>query len=902
MNRSPLAHLPIGLATLAFVACCSPASSGGEGTTTAATSAGTTAGTGGSSAASAGTTGSGTGGSATSGGSGSAGTSTGGGATGTGGSPCTLPTAITDGGLYVDATLGAASNNGRSPACPLPTLQACADLAAPGATCHVAAGTYRETVVPPRSGLPGQPIAFVGSAGAVVSGTEPLINLVATGDTGLDGCTVYAASPAAWPAGVSPDAGLGDGRNQLFLDGGMLFEARWPTPDSTALGTSPRARFLSALLAPTDAHADAWGWGLMQDSGCNAATPPPATQWDPCAAAAGGKQGGDAGFYYLYDSDIDSLLPSPQAYVGAHVVVGGPGEGSAIGVGSQSGVVTAYLPPSGGAPPAFCVSYASSVYGPSNTGACSYQLYPGAPFFLAGSYGLLTTNSWVFPTASSVGPAPSQPDAGSYFVCLAGPPAPGALEAKVRGYAFDLRGRAYVSVRNLDLFAAGIWTGDGGTAVSDHLDFENLRIAYPTHFTYAPPGVRVANAPHGWGAPGGVFSGGSLVHEMLTTLPADVDAGTDGQPGDLPGVILVGTHHTFVNNEIAYSAGDGLLVNGTGHTIAGNVIHEVDYAGYRSAAISTGDQYFPIAVDATQILRNTLYDSRSVLLLFYNLGGGCIALNDLHDGCLSREDCGLLYARLVDGATDAGASCLGQPISETRVAYNWVHGLVTHVDPTTQGIQYDHEGAAIYLDDFSHDLIVDHNVTWGAVQGALLNNPWNVDLYNNTLDGDGGQGLAAIDPGGGATTVDSVSLVLNDGCTLSTESGTGAACCYDPRNLSPGCVDAGGPQDQTTLDFRNQIYVLPLRHGDTTFVWGPSCSGVAPQSCWPSLMCAPDAGSVCNGASPDFAGPGNYALAPGSPAIDAGVAVPPWTVGLDEGAYQTGDAPWDAGSFLSPKL
>jgi hypothetical protein len=117
--------------------------------------------------------------------------------------------------------LGSDANPG-SKAKPFQTIQHAADVAQPGDTVFLRRGTYREAVVPLTSGSPGAPIVFRAYKRETVTidGADPVGGWSVSPSGGMQ-------APVAWD--------LGEGRNQLFLDGRMLDEAQWPnTPGNGA--------------------------------------------------------------------------------------------------------------------------------------------------------------------------------------------------------------------------------------------------------------------------------------------------------------------------------------------------------------------------------------------------------------------------------------------------------------------------------------------------------------------------------------------------------------------------------------------------------------------------------------------------------------------------------------------
>jgi len=105
--------------------------------------------------------------------------------------------------------------SGRNPGTvekPFRTIQQAANKMVAGDTCYVRGGIYRELVRPKRSGTKDKPIRFEAWPGEVVilSGTEPI-----HGDWSVHEGKIYKAQvPHVF--------------DQLFVDGRMMIEARWP--------------------------------------------------------------------------------------------------------------------------------------------------------------------------------------------------------------------------------------------------------------------------------------------------------------------------------------------------------------------------------------------------------------------------------------------------------------------------------------------------------------------------------------------------------------------------------------------------------------------------------------------------------------------------------------------------
>lgn len=122
---------------------------------------------------------------------------------------------------YYVSTNGNDSNTGLGlkPTEALRTIQAGVNKLQPGDTLLIRGGVYRETVTFPRSGEPGKPIALkpYQNEKVVVSGSDPVV-----GWTKHEG-NIWKA-PIPWT--------LGTGRNQVFVNGEVMIEARFPNkPD-----------------------------------------------------------------------------------------------------------------------------------------------------------------------------------------------------------------------------------------------------------------------------------------------------------------------------------------------------------------------------------------------------------------------------------------------------------------------------------------------------------------------------------------------------------------------------------------------------------------------------------------------------------------------------------------------
>jgi len=116
---------------------------------------------------------------------------------------------------YYVATNGADANPGTNLAAPFLTIQQASAKMAAGDTCFIRAGVYHETLTPANSGASNAPITYAAYSNDVVT---------------LDGADVVAGwtllSNGIYQASVNWD--LGQGFNQVFVDGVMTHQAQYP--------------------------------------------------------------------------------------------------------------------------------------------------------------------------------------------------------------------------------------------------------------------------------------------------------------------------------------------------------------------------------------------------------------------------------------------------------------------------------------------------------------------------------------------------------------------------------------------------------------------------------------------------------------------------------------------------
>lgn len=116
---------------------------------------------------------------------------------------------------YVAQTEAASDDNNGSSLAPFKTLKKAGTVAEPGDTVIIREGVYRETFAPKNDGTEANPITFRAAEGekVVISASDELGKFVNYKDN------IYVSS-MPWD--------LGEGRNQIFINGEAMVEARYP--------------------------------------------------------------------------------------------------------------------------------------------------------------------------------------------------------------------------------------------------------------------------------------------------------------------------------------------------------------------------------------------------------------------------------------------------------------------------------------------------------------------------------------------------------------------------------------------------------------------------------------------------------------------------------------------------
>jgi len=143
---------------------------------------------------------------------------------------------------HVSSEKGNDENNGSIDA-PFLTLDKAGKVATAGDTVIIHEGTYREVLAPENDGTANAPITFTAADGedVIISALEQISGFKSFSDEAISPQKGLIAADINWD--------LGDGRNQMFLNGECIAEARYP--DGPGIEMSENGKKLSPLFPTT---------------------------------------------------------------------------------------------------------------------------------------------------------------------------------------------------------------------------------------------------------------------------------------------------------------------------------------------------------------------------------------------------------------------------------------------------------------------------------------------------------------------------------------------------------------------------------------------------------------------------------------------------------------------------
>jgi hypothetical protein len=318
---------------------------------------------------------------------------------------------------YYVSNSGSDSNDGLSLSTPFRTIQRCAELAAAGDTCLIRGGIYRETITPLHDGTSAAPITFAAynHEAVTINGADEVSGWSPSAGQVYRTHLTWNLNQRTWGQITN---------NQVFVDGVMMPEARWPNipvAHTTRLSNTDKARADSATR-----HSNSSA--TYSDNALNGFSE---NYWQ------GAKINFGPGYSTVHTTcDVTASTP---------------------------GAIRLQCNPDPGA-------------SNSRTTWNQEDYYPstGNYYYLWGKQSELDSPGEWFLDAS-----------GELFLWAPDSASPAAhrVEVKRRLWAFDLSSRAYIHLEGLRLFAATVKTD----TFSHHLRLENLHFQYLWHFQEIPP-------------------------------------------------------------------------------------------------------------------------------------------------------------------------------------------------------------------------------------------------------------------------------------------------------------------------------------------------------------------------------------------------------------------------------
>lgn len=211
---------------------------------------------------------------------------------------------------YVSTT--GSNNNAGTLAAPFQTIQQAANFAQPGDTVMIEGGIYHETVTPANSGTTSAPITYeaYNNQSVTIDGADPI--------SGWSSTPVYQAA-MNW--------NLGEGNNQVFVNGQEQVEARWP---NTSLNPSNPTQATAQSASATATTTTIYDSTLTQQNGYWVGATihfNPGQQWVAYTAIVTASGPGYVTFAYTAPSSYAAVGAGTSYYiVGKFSALDSPGE------------------------------------------------------------------------------------------------------------------------------------------------------------------------------------------------------------------------------------------------------------------------------------------------------------------------------------------------------------------------------------------------------------------------------------------------------------------------------------------------------------------------------------------------------------------------------------------------
>jgi len=176
--------------------------------------------------------------------------------------------------------------------------------------------------------------------------------------------------------------------------------------------------------------------------------------------------------------------------------------------------------------------------------------------------------------------------------------------------------------------------------------------------------------------------------------------------GEPSGIDVSGKRNCIRDSEIAFSAGNGISLDGERQSVINCWIHDTDYLGCYNSPVK-------MAGFGQMISHCTINDTGRDCI--YVAGAGhLIEYNDISHAGMLASDLGLLYT----GGNDGGG---------TEIHHNFMHDVGT---PHATGVYFN----GLYLDNYTSNYVLHHNLITNCGTDLRISNPSSYVLsMNNTF-------------------------------------------------------------------------------------------------------------------------------------------------------------------------